>query len=63
MMVFKRNKNLQDIIGSHTVKQEKVFKKCLHRLNGNSMPYSSTRPSISCGQIVNRQLKNIKSGH
>ena len=54
-MVFKRNKNLQDIIGSHTVKQGKVFKKCLHRLNGNSMPYSSTRPSISCGQIVNRQ--------
>ena len=33
MIAFKRSKNLQDIIGGHTVKQRKVFKKNLARLN------------------------------
>ena len=55
MIAFKRSKNLQEIIGGHTVKQGKVFKKSLVRLNGKYMPCSSTRPSLSCTQIVNTQ--------
>ena len=55
MIAFKRIKNLQEIIGGHTVKQEKVFKKNLDRLNGKSVPCSSTRPSLCCTQVLNTQ--------
>ena len=55
MIAFKRSKNLQEITGSHTVKQGKVFKKNLTRLNGNSMHCSSTRPSLCCTQVLNTQ--------
>ena len=55
MIAFKRSKNLQEIIGGHTVKQGKVFKKSLTRLNGNSMPCSSKRPSLCCTQVLNTQ--------
>ena len=41
MIAFKRSKNLQEIIGGHTVKQGKVFKKNLARLNEKSVPCQS----------------------
>ena len=40
MIAFKRSRNLQEIIGGHTVKQGKVFKKSLARINGKSVPCS-----------------------
>ena len=46
---------LDKIIGDHTVKQGKVFKKIMTRLNGNSMPCSSKRPSLCCTQVLNTQ--------
>ena len=55
MIAFKRSQNLQEIIGGHTVKQGKVFKKNLARINGNSVPCSSTRPSLCCTQVLNIQ--------
>ena len=55
IIAFKRSKNLQEIIGGHTVKQGKVFKKNLTRLNGNSIPYTSLRPSLCCTQELNTQ--------
>ena len=55
MIAFKRSKNLQEIIGGHTVKQGRVFKENLTRLNGNSIPCSSTRPSLYCTQVLNTQ--------
>ena len=55
MIAFKSSKNLQEIIGGHTVKQGKVFKKNLIRLNGNTMPCSSTRQSLCCTQVLNTQ--------
>ena len=55
MIAFKRSKNLQEIIGGHTVKQGKVFKKNLARLNGKSVPCSSTRPLLCCTQVLNTQ--------
>ena len=55
MIAFERSKNLQEIIGGHAVKPGKAFKKGLDRLNGKSIPFSSTRPSQCCVQIVNTQ--------
>ena len=55
MRVFKCSKTLQEIIGGHTVIQGKLFKKNLARLNGKSMPCSSTRPSLCCTQVLNTQ--------
>ena len=55
IIAFKRSKNLQEIIGGHTVKQGKVFQKILTKLNGNSMPCSLTRPSLCCTQVLNTQ--------
>ena len=55
MIAFKSSKNLQEIIGGHTVRQGKVFKKNLIRLNGNTMPCSSTRQSLCCTQVLNTQ--------
>ena len=46
-MAFKRSKTLQEIIGGHTVKQGKVFKKNLARLNGKSVSCSLTRPCLT----------------
>ena len=54
MIAFKRSKNLQEIIGGHTVKQS-FFKKNLARLNRKSVPCSSTRPSLCCTQVLNTQ--------
>ena len=55
MIAFKRSKNLQEIIGGHTVKQGNVFKKNLIRLNGKSMPCISTRVLLCCTQVLNTQ--------
>ena len=40
MIAFKCSKNLQEIVGDHSVKQGKVFKKNLCRQNRNSTPWS-----------------------
>ena len=55
IIAFMRSKNLQEIIGGHTATQVKVFKKNLIRLNGNSMPCSSTTPSLCCTRVLNTQ--------
>ena len=55
IIAFKRSRNLKEIIGGHIVKQGKVFKKNLTRLNGKSLPCSSTRPSLCCTQVLNTQ--------
>ena len=55
MIAFKRSQNLQEIIGGHTVKQGKVFKKNLARIKGKSVPCSPTIPSLCCTQVLNTQ--------
>ena len=55
MIALKRSKNLQEITGGHTVKQGKVFRKNLDRLNGRSVPCNSTRPSLCSTQVLNTQ--------
>ena len=52
MIAFKRSKNVQEIIGGHTVKEGEVFEKSLlkrkrkRKLNGKSLPCNPTRPSL-----------------
>ena len=60
MTVFKRSKNLQEILGANTFKQRKVFKTILLMLNVKSLPCSSTRPSSCCAQIINTQTFMIQ---
>ena len=55
MLTLKRSKNLEEIIAGHTVKQGKIFKKNLARLNGKSVPCSSMRPSLCCTEVLNTQ--------
>ena len=55
MIAFKHIKNLPLIIGGHTVKQGKIFKKNMARLNGKSVPCNSTRPSLCCTQVLKTQ--------
>ena len=43
IIAFKLIENLQEMIGSHTIKQAKVFKKILHRQNRKSLACSSAR--------------------
>ena len=43
------------IIAGHIVKQGKVFKKNLARLNEKFVPCSSTRPSLCCTEVLNTQ--------
>ena len=60
MIAFERSKILQEKIGGHKVKLGNVFKKSLLRLNGKSLPCSSTRPSLCCTQIVNTQTQKVR---
>ena len=55
MIAFKRSKNLQEIIGGHTVKQGKVLMKNLVTLNRKPLPCSLTRPLVCCTQVLNTQ--------
>ena len=55
MMALKSSKNLQEIIGGHTVKQVNVFKNKLTGLNKIYLSCSSTRPSLCCTQVLNTQ--------
>ena len=56
MIALKKNKNLQEIIGGHTVIQRKILEKSLYGQNGKSLPWSSSRTSLCCAQIVNTQI-------
>ena len=55
MITFKQSKNLQEIIGGHTVKQGKVLMKNLVTLNRKPLPCSLTRPLVCCTQVLNTQ--------
>ena len=62
MIALKRSKNLQEIIGDHTVKQGNVFKKNLTKLNGNSLQFDETitmlHASIEYANIYESTNKN-----
>ena len=52
-VAFKRNKNIQDLIGGHLIKDGKVVKKKLKKRQGKSKPCNTTRSALCCMQVVN----------
>ena len=51
MITYKRNKNLDELIGGHTVQRRqrrKVFKTHLQVINGKSQSCNTTNKSSSC---------------
>ena len=55
MIALKLSRNLEWVIGGHTVKQGKVFKKSLHRHDEKGMSCNWRKPLLCCVQIVNKQ--------
>ena len=51
-MAFKRNKNLQEIIGGHTIKNGKVFKIHSEHRKGKCEPSNTSKPPLCCKQVI-----------
>ena len=51
-VTYKRNKNLQEIIRSHTTKNGKVFKAHSKNREGKLEPCNTSKPSLCCKQII-----------
>ena len=49
-MVYKRNRNLQEVIGVHTIKNGNVFK--AHPREGKCEPCNTSKPSLWCKQVI-----------
>ena len=52
VVVFKRNKNLQEIIGGHMIKNGKIFKTHLENRKGKCEPCNINKPSLCCKQAI-----------
>ena len=52
-VAFKRNKNLQEIIIGHTIKNGKVLKAHSKNRKGKCEPCNTSRPSLCCKQVIN----------
>ena len=53
MIAFKRNKNIQDIMGGHLIKDGKVAKKKLEKWQGKSKTCNTTGSALCCMQVKN----------
>ena len=51
-VAFKKKKNLQEIIGGHTIKNGKVFKAHLKNRKGKSEPCNTSKLSLCCKQAI-----------
>ena len=51
-VAYKRNKNLQEIIGGHTIKNGKVFKAHSKSREEKCELCSTSKPSLCCKQII-----------
>ena len=52
-VAFKRNKNIQDLIGGHLIKDGKIAKKKLEKRQGKSKTCTTIRSALCCMQVVN----------
>ena len=60
MMTYKRNKNLGELTGDHTLKGAKIFKTHLQIIKGESKSCNTAnKSSLYCTQVVN--TKTFKS--
>ena len=55
MIAFKRNKNIGEIIGGNTIKNNKVLKINKSRHNGKCTPCYSNSRALCCKQVQNTQ--------
>ena len=53
LVPYKRNKNLQEIIGGHTTKNGKVFKSHSKSREEKCDPCNTSKPSLCCKQVIN----------
>ena len=51
-VAFKRNKNLQGIIGGHTIKNGKVLKAHSKNRKGKRETCDTSKPSLCCKQVI-----------
>ena len=51
-VAYKRNKNLQEIIGGHTIKNGKVFKAHSKSREGKCETCNTSKPSLCCKQVI-----------
>ena len=51
-VAYKRNKNLQEIIGGHTIKNGKVFKAHSKSREGKCEPCNTSKPLLCCKQVI-----------
>ena len=51
-VAFKRKENLQEIIGTHTIKNGKVFNTHLENRKGKCEPCNTKKPSLCCKQVI-----------
>ena len=51
-VAYKRNKNLQEIIGGHSIKNGKVFKAHSKRRERKFEPCNASKPSPCCKQLI-----------
>ena len=51
-VAFKRNKNLREIRGGHTIKNGKVFKADSKNRKGKSESCNTRKPSLCCKQVI-----------
>ena len=52
-IAFERNKNIQDLIGGHLIKDQKAAKKKLEKWQAKSKTCNTTRSALWCMQVVN----------
>ena len=53
IIAFERNKNIQDHIGGHLIKDGKVSKRKLEKGKGKSKTCNKVRSALCCLQVVN----------
>ena len=51
-VAYKTNKNLQEIIGGHTIKYGKVFKAHSKSREAKCEPCKTSKPSLCCRQVI-----------
>ena len=57
-MVYKGNRNLQEVIGVHTIKNGNVFK--AHPREGKCEPCNTSKPSLCCKQVIDTSISQTK---
>ena len=58
-VAFKRNKNFQEIIGSHTIKYRKEFKTHLENRKAKYEPCNTNKSSLHCKEVQGYETQKL----